>query len=174
MYHCLSWFLLHYANYQKLYSLQEFKWIISGNMCQESGNGLAGSSAQGLTRLKSAAGGGCDGHLSPLLISLVVGTVHSLVAVGLTCSFYCWLLTRSCSRLLEVCIFLPCGPMLTAWQSTFFQASSLLSLKLHPLLKAPHAYCPLEIFKRGVLPLSDWTELNLNWRPLKVVAGPTA
>lgn len=51
------------------------------NTSQESGNGLAGSSAQHFTRLRSAIGRGCVGHPGPLLSSLVVGTVRFLVAV---------------------------------------------------------------------------------------------
>lgn len=87
---CITVYLGFYCYMQIITNFVAYKNVNElshGNVCQESGNGLAGSSAQGLTRLKSAVGGGCDGHLSPLLSSLVVGTVHSLVAVGLTCSF---------------------------------------------------------------------------------------
>lgn len=99
-------------------------------MSQESGNALAGSSAQHLTRLKSAKLVEAVGHLSPLPSSLVFGTVHFLAAVWLTCPFFAG--CRPEAVLTSYRSVSSTWPPATAWPSTFFQASSL-SLKLHPL-----------------------------------------
>lgn len=87
-------------------------------MDQEFGHRLAGSSAQGFTKLKSKPSSLLkpDIHFSALV---VVGRIQFIVVVGLRTSFFGWLLAEACSHLLEGCLHRPSQSMKTY----FFKAN---------------------------------------------------
>lgn len=87
-----------------------FNLIVS--MDQEFGHRLAGSSAQGFTKLKSKLSSlRKPGILFSALV--VVGRIQFIVVVGLRTPFFGWLLAEACSYLLAGCLHRPSQNMKT-------------------------------------------------------------
>ena len=125
--------LKHYANCISFLLLcneiQQILWLriiricyLTVSMGQESQHGLAGSSAQGLTRLQSRLI-----HFWGLVFfqALVVGRIPFLMVVEWRSPFSFWLSTRGSSQPLEVAgSFLLCGSLISPFKTWKLTSSS--------------------------------------------------